>query len=42
VSLAGAAGNRAQLVPFEGIGHELVGSSSLSPAIDQWLSFLQR
>jgi fermentation-respiration switch protein FrsA (DUF1100 family) len=42
VSLAGAAGNRAQLVPFEGIGHELVGSSSLSPTIDHWLSFLQR
>ena len=42
VSLAGAAGNRAQLVPFEGSGHELVGSSSLSPTIDHWLSFLQR
>jgi pimeloyl-ACP methyl ester carboxylesterase len=42
VNLAGAAGNRAQLVPFEGIGHELVGSSSLSPTIDHWLSLLQR
>ena len=42
VRLAGAAGNRARLVPFEGIGHELAGSPSVSPAIDRWLSFLAR
>ena len=41
VKLAGAAGNRAQLVPFVGIGHELVGSSSLSPIVDRWLSGLR-
>jgi fermentation-respiration switch protein FrsA (DUF1100 family) len=41
-ALAAAAGNRARLVPFEGVGHELVGSSSLSPVIDHWLSSLRR
>jgi fermentation-respiration switch protein FrsA (DUF1100 family) len=41
-ALAAAAGNRAQLVPFEGVGHELVNSSSLSPVIDHWLASLRR
>jgi fermentation-respiration switch protein FrsA (DUF1100 family) len=39
-ALAAAAGATGQLVPFEGIGHELVGSPLLSPAIEQWLSNL--
>jgi fermentation-respiration switch protein FrsA (DUF1100 family) len=42
IALAAAAGNCAQLVPFEGIGHELVGSSLMSPAIERWLSSLRR
>jgi fermentation-respiration switch protein FrsA (DUF1100 family) len=41
MALVAAAGNRAQLVPFEGVGHELVGSPSLSPFIDRWLSALR-
>jgi fermentation-respiration switch protein FrsA (DUF1100 family) len=40
--LAETVGGRAQLVPFEGIGHELVGSSLMSPAIERWLSALPR
>jgi fermentation-respiration switch protein FrsA (DUF1100 family) len=40
--LAAAAGNRAQVVPFEGSGHELVGSRSLSPVISRWLASLRR
>jgi fermentation-respiration switch protein FrsA (DUF1100 family) len=38
VALAAAAGNRAQVMPFEGIGHELVSSSALSPVIGRWLA----
>jgi uncharacterized protein len=41
-ALAAAAGNRAQIVPFDAVGHELVGSSALSPVIDRWLSGLRR
>jgi len=41
-ALAAAAGNRARVVPFEGSGHELVGSPSLSPVIDRWLASLRR
>jgi uncharacterized protein len=41
-ALAAAAGKRAQVVPFEGIGHELVGSPSLSPVIGRWLASLRR
>jgi uncharacterized protein len=40
-ALAAAAGNRARLIPFEAVGHELVGSSSLSPVIDRWLASLR-
>jgi fermentation-respiration switch protein FrsA (DUF1100 family) len=40
--LAAAAGNRAQVVPFEGSGHELVGSPLLSPVINRWLASLRR
>lgn len=41
-ALAAAAGKRAQVVPFEGSGHELVGSPSLSPVIGRWLALLRR
>lgn len=41
-ALAAAAGNRARLVPFEGAGHELVGSPALFPVIDRWLDGLRR
>ena len=42
MTLAAAAGNRAQVVPFEGRGHELVSSPSLSPVINRWLASLRR
>ena len=41
-ALAAAAGNRAQVMPFEGTGHELVSSPALSPVIGRWLASLRR
>jgi pimeloyl-ACP methyl ester carboxylesterase len=41
-ALAAATDHRAQVVPFEGSGHELVGSPALSPVIHRWLASLRR
>ena len=41
-ALAAATGNRAQVIPFEGAGHELVSSPVLTPVIDRWLASLRR
>ena len=42
MALATAASDRAKLVPFDGIGHELVSSPALSSVITRWIASLGR